>query len=661
MPKYLTNLNQVFIYDKISLSISGKRREVEDLSRIVMISPFKELESAVRQVAEELGVLVEIYEGGMESVCGVISRLGKPEVDVFISRGGTAAYIAKATNVPVLNIATGLYDIMESCEEARKISRNIVITSFGKKFVGMGLLEKAMDIRITEVVFHSLPDLERRITELAAEGDYCVVGGGQSVPAAKKCGLPAVFLRASLDTIREVMLQAAEVAKLRREEKRKAFRLKAILDSVYDGIVSVDADGKLEIVNPAAERILRIDASSVIGREAVSAIPNTRLNEVLRTGKQEIGELQELGNVRIVANRVPVKDETEIMGAVATFQDVSRVIQVEHRLRREMTKNRFQVKYGLADILGESSAIVETKELARNFAFSDLTVLIYGPSGSGKEMFAQGIHSTGRRRNQPFVAINCAALPPTLLESELFGYDEGAFTGAKRKGKIGLFELAHGGTVFLDEIDALPIDLQGRLLRVLQEREVLRVGGETIIPVNIRVIAATNKPPHELVKAGKMREDLYYRLNVLYLEIPSLKDRREDILLLCRHFLTEIPAENQQKLVEAISPYLVKYEWPGNVRELHNFCQRVSFYQEGFQQHKDAEKLMRKIAPVMLAFRESEGCAEGLHEQVSAFEAALIRKTVQETGSLRKAAEKLGMAKSTLARKALSQKRDKMK
>lgn len=622
------------------------------MSRIVMISPFMDLETAARQVAAELDLPLEVYKGGMDSARDIIERLSGPEVDVFISRGGTSAHIARHCSVPVVNIATGLYDIMESCEEARKISRNIAITSFGKPFVGMRLLEKAMDIVITEVIFHSLTDLEARIAELAEEGGFCVVGGGQSVPAAKKCGLPAVFLRASLDTIRDSLLKAAEVAKLRREEKRRAYRLKAILDSVYDGIIAVDAEGRLEIVNRAAERMLGIDAAGAIGRQATAVVPNSRLTEVLGTGKAEIGELQDLGKVHIVTNRVPIKDETEIMGAVATFQDVSRVIQVERRLRRELTRNRFVAKYGLADVLGESPAIAETRDLARHFAQSELTVLIYGPSGSGKEMFAQGIHDAGKRRNRPFVAINCAALPPTLLESELFGYEEGAFTGARRKGKLGLFELGHGGTVFLDEIDALPIELQGRLLRVLQEKEVLRVGGETIIPVDIRVIAAANKPPHELVAAGKLREDLYYRLNVLYLEIPSLKDRLADIPLLCRYFLSLLKFDDTAALLDELGPYLLGYDWPGNVRELFNFCQRLSFYRETVMQHTDVEKLLRKIAPDMLLARESAGSSQQLNEQLRLYERRLIEAAVREAGSLRKAAEKLGVPKSTLSRKA---------
>lgn len=621
------------------------------MSRIVMISPFKDLEEAARQVAEELKIPIEIYTGGMDSAADAIDRLTGPEVDVFISRGGTSDYIARHYGAPVVNINTGLYDVMESCEEARKISRNIAITSFGKPFVGMRLLEKAMDITITELVFHSQNDLEKLIADLSNEGNYCVVGGGQTVPEAQKHGMPAVFLRASRDTIRETLLQAAEVARLRREEKRRAYRLKAILDSVYDGIIAVDGEGKVELMNPAAERMLNINAARSIGQQANLVIPNSRLNDVLNTGKAEIGELQDLGNVHIVTNRVPIKDETEIMGAVATFQDASRLIQVEHRLRREMSKNRFVAKYRLEDILGESAPIVAAKDMARKFALSDLTLLIYGPSGSGKEMFAQGIHVAGTRKRHPFVAVNCAALPPTLLESELFGYDEGAFTGAKRKGKLGLFELGHGGTVFLDEIDALPIELQGRLLRVLQEKEVLRVGGDTIIPVDIRVIAAANRLPHELVAAGKLREDLYYRLNVLYLEIPSLKERILDIPLLCRYFLTSLKSEASLLHFEEILPFLLRYDWPGNVRELVNFCQRLSFYQEGFMQSQDAGQLLRRIAPNMMASLAATPLDADLAARVDAFETRIIRETLQSTGSLRKAAEKLGMPKSTLSRK----------
>lgn len=618
------------------------------MSRIVMISPFRDMGLMTESLAKEMGIQVEVYEGWMDYACDVIDTLTGPEVDAFISRGGTADVISHHYDTPVIKADSGLYDIMECFDEARQISRKIAITLFGKHLTGLPLLERTMDIKITEIVFPNLDYVSRRLESLAAEGDYCVVGGGPSVQIAKRFGLPAVFLRTGENTIRDALLRAVEVADLRREEKRKSYRLEAILDSVYDGIIAVDSMENIEIINAAAGRILGCEPAGAVGKKVSQVIPNSRLNEVLKTGNMEIGEFQDVGNLRIVTNRVPVKVDSEVMGAVATFQDVSRVVKVEQRLRREMTKSQFKAKYRLDDIVGQSPALLETKLMAKSFANSDLTVLIYGPSGCGKEMFAQGIHHASARHGKPFVAINCAALPPALLESELFGHDEGAFTGAKRKGKLGLFELAHDGTVFLDEVEALPIELQGRLLRVLQEKEVLRVGGETIIPVNIRIVAATNQEPHGLVTANKMREDLYYRLNVLYLEIPSLADRQQDIPLLCRHFLGGSGFEQADLVLDAMLPLLLRYNWPGNVRELQNFCQRLLFYKDNYLIDRDIEKLVRKIAPNMLA---NSSAPADLAARVEAYENQIIRDAVKETGSIRRAAQKLGVGKSTLARK----------
>ncbi|KYZ76003.1 hypothetical protein AXX12_06060 [Anaerosporomusa subterranea] len=618
------------------------------MSRIVVLSPFRDMGSMTEALAKEMGIQVEVYEGWMDNACEVIDKLAGPEIDVFISRGGTADAISRRYDAPVIKADSGLYDIMECFDEARKISRKIAITLFGKHLTGLPLLERTMDIKITEIVFPNLDYVKNRIESLAAEGDYCIVGGGPSVQIAKSFGLPAVFLRTGENTVRDALQRAVEVADLRREEKRKSHRLKAILDSVYDGIIAVDSMENIEIINPAAGRILGCETANAVGKKVNQVIPNSRLNEVIKTGNMEIGEFQDVGNLRIVTNRVPVKVGSKVLGAVATFQDVSRVVKVEQRLRREMTKSQFKAKYRLDDIIGQSPALAETKLMAKSFANSDLTVLIYGPSGCGKEMFAQGLHNASARRSKPFVAINCAALPPSLLESELFGHDEGAFTGAKRKGKLGLFELAHDGTVFLDEVEALPIELQGRLLRVLQEREVLRVGGETIIPVNIRVVAATNQEPHGLVAANKMREDLYYRLNVLYLELPSLHDRQEDIPLLCKSFLAGSGFDQVESVLDAMMPLLIRYAWPGNVRELQNFCQRLLFYKDNYLIDRDIEKLVRKIAPSVLS---KANVSTDLNARVEAFEAQIIRHAVKETGSIRKAAEKLGVGKSTVARK----------
>ncbi len=615
------------------------------MGRIVMLSPFRELTLSARTVAEKAGIPLAILEGGMENALSAIEKL-KALPDVFISRGGTAELIARTYKVPVIGLNTSLYDIIECCKEARAYSKNIAITSFAKPFVGVQLLEKAMDISVTEIVFNNTAALENQISALGAEGDCCIVGGGPSMLLAQKAGLPSVFLKASKETILDALLRADEIARLRREEKRRSSRLEAILENAYDGIVAIDAQGKVEIFNSAAERLLGISARAALGQAVDAVIPNTKLSEVLKNGQPRIGEFQDAGSSRIVTNRMPFYDEEEVVGAVATFQDVSRVIQVEHKLRQEMTKSSFKAKYRLEDIIGQSTAIEELKDLSRSFANSGLTVFISGSSGCGKEMFAQGIHNASKRLFAPFVAVNCAALPPSLLESELFGYEEGAFTGARRKGKLGLFELAHGGTIFLDEIDALPLELQGRLLRVLQEKEVLRVGGETIIPVNIRVIAATNKEPQELVSTNKMRADLYYRLNVLYLELPPLQERKEDIPLLCRHFLP-----GHSAILDEMMPALQDYSWPGNVRELQNFCQRLSFCQDNYLLHKDTYKLLRQIAPAIVGEKTPSRQAKDLTEQLQVFETKIIEAAVKETGSMRKAAKQLGIGKSTVSRK----------
>lgn len=622
------------------------------MSRIVFISPYRDLSVLAREVAQTLDIDVEIYDGSMEEAREVIDKLTGPPADIFMSRGGTAKFIAGRYDTPVISVNTGTFDILECLDEARQYSRHIAITSFAEPYIGMRLLERVLGITITGVIFHSLSELEEKIAALAESERYCVVGGGPSVRFAERYALPSVFLRTGRDTIQDALLRAKELAALQREEKRKNSRLNAILSSVYDGIIAVDQEGRVELFNQAAATILHLNQQDILHKKAVDVIPNSRLAEILTSGQEEISEFQEVGQVRIVTNRVPIKDGQGIVGAVATFQDVSRVMQVERRMRKELTATRFASRFTFDDIIGQSPVITERKHLAESFARSDLTVLIQGASGTGKELFAQSIHHASCRARYPFVAVNCGALPPTLLESELFGYEEGAFTGAKRKGKYGLFELAHTGTIFLDEIDALPIDLQGRLLRVLQEKEVLRIGGENIIPVNIRVIAATNQPPRKLLSENKIRADLFYRLNVLYLELPLLAARKEDIPLLCRHFLPDPVYQQLTPLLEQLMQYMQSYSWPGNIRELYNFTQRLSFFRHQYDAGMRARELLQGIAPNMLD--ELDGSPpqpSDLRAGLALEEKQRILDTVKSCRNVEEAAVKLGIGKSTLWRK----------
>lgn len=623
------------------------------MSRIVFISTYRDLSVMAKSVAEELGITVEFYEGWLEQAREILNSLSGPPVDVLMSRGGTAEYLAKKTSIPVVRVNIGPYDILEGLDEARQYSRNIAITTWNEPLAGLRLLEKVMDVSITEVVFENLDSLEKRLRSLADADKYCVIGGGPSVSYAQNYGLPSVFLRTNRATLHSAFINAGQLAALRKEETRKAFRLNAILDAVYDGIVAVDAAGTVEIYNKAAEKALGIASDKVIGQNVVDVIPNTRLEGILRTGQGEIGEIHTIGNTKFLTNRVPIKNGYEMMGAVATFQESSKVVQAEQKIRKDVVKyGQFRAKACFSDIIGHSNIMEVKKKIAKNFAASDLTVLLYGASGTGKELFAQSIHNASSRAANPFVAVNCGALPPTLLESELFGYEEGAFTGARRKGKYGLFELAHGGSIFLDEIDALPIEMQGRLLRVLQEREVLRIGGEAIIPVNVRVIAATNKTPDELVEKQLIREDLLYRLDVLYIEIPPLSERREDIQSLCEHFLP--PGENKRLhlMIARLQPYFQKYSWPGNIRELFNVVQRLSFFADSFDGGQGIEDFLKTVAPRIYAeVKRPQAENDTFRGKVKGLEDELILTAVKEQKTLDRAAAFLGIGRSTLTRR----------
>jgi len=286
----------------------------------------------------------------------------------------------------------------------------------------------------------------------------------------------------------------------------------------------------------------------------------------------------------MAVNTIPIKVNHKTVGAVATFRPVADIQEQEGRLRRKIYQRGLVAKHRFDDIVGASRAIRKAVDAASEFSELDSNVLITGETGTGKEIFAQSIHNAGHRHQGPFVAINCAALPENLLESELFGYVEGAFSGASRSGKIGLFELAHRGTIFLDEISEISPKLQGHLLRVLQEREIMRLGDDRVIPVDVRIIAATNRDLLRMMRQERFRQDLYYRLDILRLTLPPLRERREDILPLMREFLDHYCRQFNRPAKTIASDgetRLQRHDWPGNVRELRNIAERLAAQRHG--------------------------------------------------------------------------------
>ncbi|MBP2656289.1 MAG: norR 27 [Firmicutes bacterium] len=371
--------------------------------------------------------------------------------------------------------------------------------------------------------------------------------------------------------------------------KKLTSTLESILESIEEGIVVVDKQGLITIMNKAYGKFLGINPKEIVGKHVAEVISNTRMHIVALDGKAEIEEFQKINDNICVVTRIPITKDGETIGCVGNiiFKDAKNLktlaarfhkLQSELEFYKEEFSKAYGIKYTFENIIGKSEKIELVKKLALKAAKSISTVLILGESGTGKELFAHAIHAASPRRQGPFIKVNCAALPETLLESELFGYDEGAFTGARKNGKPGKFELANGGTIFLDEIGELPIAMQVKLLRVLQEKEMERIGATKTTKLDIRIIAATNRNLEEMIDQDQFRRDLYYRLNVFTITIPPLRERIDDIPPLCDILLKKI-GNKVEHWVNGISPkaleLMSKYTWPGNVRELENILERT--------------------------------------------------------------------------------------
>lgn len=364
--------------------------------------------------------------------------------------------------------------------------------------------------------------------------------------------------------------------------------LEYLFDQIpYMAAIMVNKDGKVIFINETYLRILKLSKNQVVGKHIATITPNSRTLIVLKTGKAEVGYNWIVNDQHLIATSLPIYEQKHLIGSFAysiflniwDAKDLVEDLLSELNMYKSQVNSLLKSKYDFDSIIGEDQKVKELKSLAAQIAHhANTTVMITGESGTGKELFAHAIHNSSSRSSFPFVRVNCAAIPENLLEAELFGYEKGAFTGANKEGKLGKFELANGGTVFLDEIGEMPLSMQSKLLIVLQEQVIERLGGIQPIKVDVRVIAATNRDLSQMVQEGIFREDLFYRLNVFNIIVPALRNHKKDIPLLVEHFIdklnirlnTRISGINQDGL-----DYLYEYHWPGNIRELENVMERA--------------------------------------------------------------------------------------
>lgn len=444
------------------------------------------------------------------------------------------------------------------------------------------------------------PDVQDLLKEMKQEKFFLVDTAG----LADQPGTNSELQQAAVTLIdrRQHLFYDQLIQELLEADKQRHWS-EAVMEAAQEGIQVVDGEGTILYANAAFTRILNIPLESRIGKNVFDVSPDGSLAYVLRTGKSVFGNTHSTNGIPIIANASPLIEDGKLVGAVTVFNDASsieKLAQIVQKNKEEIDSLRAEIhkmnrpKYSFLDLAGENPVFQNCVRQAKQAADSSSTVLITGESGTGKELFAHSIHEFGQRSKGPFIKVNCPAIPGTLLESELFGYEKGAFTGAL-KSKLGKFELANGGTIFLDEIGDMDQVLQAKLLRVLQEREVERIGGSHPIQIDVRVIAATNRNLQELIDKGLFRKDLYYRLNVIHIHVPPLRERTEDIPLIAGHMLQKLYENNRKnrlafgkgstenvppKLDPSAMRELSHYSWPGNVRELENLMEKLMIFSD---------------------------------------------------------------------------------
>ena len=440
--------------------------------------------------------------------------------------------------------------------------------------------------------------------------------------------------------------------------------LNVILNNAYEWLVIIDDKGYIMMMSKGYKEFIGDMVPE--GKHVTEVIENTKLHDIVKTGKTQIGEIQIIKGQQVIASRLPIIKDNKIIGAIGKviFKDITdfydmskKIITMEKEIKyyKDQLKKQKSAKYSFSNIIGESKSLMEVKNICQRAAMSDSNVLIMGESGTGKELFAHAIHNASDRASGPFVKINCAAIPSELLESELFGYEGGAFTGAKKEGKVGKFELANGGSIFLDEIGDMPLQMQVKLLRVLQEREIERIGSTKTRPINVRIISATNKNLEEEAKSGNFREDLYYRLNVMSVNIEPLRKRKDDIRPLAKALVKKLSSQmgvHVDSISEKAMAALEAYDWPGNIRELENVIERsINLL--------DSDRII-KVSTLPVHITQSHKthvyiAGSTLKEQLYDVEKSIILECLNENqGNKQKTANDLDMSRTSLYQKLKS-------
>lgn len=615
---------------------------------------------------------LEIYENvKMTDAIELAKQLEKNGAKAIITTIGTASAIECSISIPIIRAIHTLFDVLETAiafeEQTGTTDKNLSLIVHCSKKIDIERLNKFTKNTVKIHYYKNLCDIHQIIERLQNNEENVIIGGSSSLYYANEKGLRSWALSFGWETLSVAIDKARSVLQAIHSSQAAASKLKTVLNLLHSGILVTDSKGMVIDCNTQALNYLELNSSNLLGQKVENIVGDHTWVNSYRSGLSTLEQLRRFKNKTYFVSDYPIAlADGRIIGSVANFHGTAEIEKLEKKYRQIQTAG-LVAKSKFEHIVGDSKTLTTAIEKAKAYAQVDSTIMLYGETGSGKELFAQSIHNHSSRKYGPFIAINCAALPESLLESELMGYEEGAFTGARKGGKTGLIELAHKGTLFLDEINHMPAPIQARMLRVVQEKQVMRLGGERIIPVDVRILTATNADLKILVQENKFREDLFYRLNVLELKIPALRERRDDIKILLDYLIDVYTSKygTCAPFTKTSVEKLQQYKWPGNIRELYNFVERyvvlsknnlttqeefVAEYSPigGAENVKQLDTPVSKLGPAVHAVDEIILKIDNLKNM----EKIIIEKVLQmHNGSRNKTANTLGISRASIWKK----------
>jgi len=634
---------------------------MKKMNPVALIAPYEGMAEMAKEICKKFEKPIAIEVGDLQEGLKKAKKLMEKGAEVLISRGGTAQRLKSHLTVPVVEILVTAYDILGALQKISDRNQRIGIIGFENIIYGAHKLGDILDLDLVILTIQKEEEVRKKLEEASEKKVDIIIGDKVVVSHANALGYRSILIESGKESILQSFHEAYKILDVVRSEAQKSRKylstlnqLKAVLDSVDDQIIILDSEDRIQSCNPAALRIFKKDEDQIRGLP-LSLYPTDPLREMKKKLTPQRNCFANVQGKYLLLDYLPIETNGERTGGLIVGRSISKLQQAERKIRSELHSKGHVARYIFSDLISEDENFQRVTNRAKSFSSSSSTVLILGETGTGKEMFAQSIHNEKFGPERPFVAINCATLPEPLLESELFGYAPGAFTGARREGKKGLFELAHGGTLLLDEISELPFNLQSRLLRVIEEREVQPIGDDRVIPVDVRIIATTNKHLDREVNEKRFRGDLFYRLNVLQLNVPPFRERGKDAYVLFRHLILRLNPKCPKRYLfnREVEGILCGHSWPGNVRELRNLVERLAHLTDNFTRNlENAAEWVREELRRSDEREEASLEPEIRNLNLKEMEQLWIKKFC-ETSQLKRSelAKHLGISRTTLWKK----------